>query len=457
MTLDDFDALLRAQQRIQPFRIEDEARQLQNTNFIVGPRFSRHALRDGTLITGNSSIRERLPRDSSSKRSESDAFSPTECSTPTTDGDVIGRIDVQRWEPMLTTAARPLGPAWSAWHGGGADTIQTCALGASGYSSDVAQIGFGVCSARTYNHGAILVNDLDLRLVRYFVALAEELNFGRAAERLFISQQTLSAQIAKLETDLGVVLFDRSSRQVRLTQPGKQFLDDSRRLLEQADRSISNVRGANERIRTASINDHIDTVRLILEACRALQPELHVESILAPVSEQVRLVRSGDLDVALGRAYRLAPELTHEVFRLDRAHILAVPENPLASSREPLPWRALDGVSIRVPSAQYAPQLTNFLEALSRECGLGFLISTTGSTSLELSLAQLGQDVDSVQLGLDSFRAPDSTVVDRLMVEPTALYAWSMIWRRANLSSGLSKFVDIVRAVSNERQWMQPP
>jgi DNA-binding transcriptional LysR family regulator len=150
------------------------------------------------------------------------------------------------------------------------------------------------------------MNDLDVRLVRYFVAAAEELNFGRAAQRLFISQQTLSSQIARLETDLGVILFDRSNRQVRLTRAGQQFLDDSRLLLNQAHRSMSALRGASERVRTASINDRIDTLPLILEACRTLESELEVECILAPVSEQVRLVRSGDLDVALGRAYRPA-------------------------------------------------------------------------------------------------------------------------------------------------------
>jgi hypothetical protein len=150
----------------------------------------------------------------------------------------------------------------------------------------------------------------------------------------------------------------------------------------------------------------------------------------------------------------LPPELTHEVFRLDRAHVLLLPEHPLGSSTEPLPWRLLDGFAIRVPSAQYALQLGSFLEALRCDRGFGFTISTSGSTSLDLSIDQLAQDPDGAQLGFDSFRTADTPAVDRLMVEPGALYAWSVIWRRGNTSSAMSRFLNVVRALSTQRNWM---
>ncbi|MEX1657593.1 LysR substrate-binding domain-containing protein [Streptomyces pseudovenezuelae] len=144
--------------------------------------------------------------------------------------------------------------------------------------------------------------DLDLRKVRYFVAVAELLHFGRAAERLHIAQPVLSRQIRALEKDLGAELFRRDSHGVTLTPAGRQLLDDARHLLTVAD-------GTRRRVHRAAHGPHRLVVGFragivlshALRAFCATRPDVAVEARRVEWDDQEDLILDGTVDLAYVR------------------------------------------------------------------------------------------------------------------------------------------------------------
>jgi DNA-binding transcriptional LysR family regulator len=144
---------------------------------------------------------------------------------------------------------------------------------------------------------------MELRHLRYFVAVAEELNFGRAAERLGIAAPALSRAIAALESQLGVRLFDRSTRHVELTEAGRVLLDQARPALASLDAAARRAqRAAGPRRRlvlTLKADLEGDLLEPILAAYRAEPEAVPVEVSFGDWGRQAELLRDGRADVAL--------------------------------------------------------------------------------------------------------------------------------------------------------------
>ncbi|WP_405953797.1 LysR family transcriptional regulator [Streptomyces phaeochromogenes] len=141
------------------------------------------------------------------------------------------------------------------------------------------------------------MTDVELRQLRYFVAVAEELNFGRAAERLLIAGPSLSQQIKALERDLGVRLFDRDRRSVSLTPAGSALLPHTRALLERAD-------DLQHRARRLSGSDpvrlgYVNWLPADLTARTSAVAQLHIDAWIAPSHTQAARVADGSLDLAV--------------------------------------------------------------------------------------------------------------------------------------------------------------
>lgn len=146
------------------------------------------------------------------------------------------------------------------------------------------------------------MSDLSLRRVAYFVAVAEELSFGRAAERLHVTQPVLSRQIALLERELGVPLFERSSRGTALSDAGRELLSDAEAMLQSAlafqRRGRQAARGA-QRLVVGFMPGLLATP--ILQGLRAAYPDLEVSTVRTSWDDQVETILDGRVDLGLVR------------------------------------------------------------------------------------------------------------------------------------------------------------
>ncbi len=190
---------------------------------------------------------------------------------------------------------------------------------------------------------------MNLQRIQYFVAVAEELHFTRAARRLYVDQGSLSAAIRRLEHELGLPLFDRSSRKVELTEDGQALLPHAYRLLADADAFRSAVRRRRTRdsgsLRVGLLLGPIaaaDLTPLILDAFHAARPGVDLRVRLVELHEQHTALAEGHLDVMIARPPLCRADVTlHDLFTEPRLAELAL-DHPLAEYDE-IPVEALQG------------------------------------------------------------------------------------------------------------------
>lgn len=266
---------------------------------------------------------------------------------------------------------------------------------------------------------------MDLRHLRYFLAVADEMHFGRAAARLGISQPPLSQQIRALEEELGVRLFDRTSRRVRLTRAGESFLPQARQTLEQAERAVQAARRAQLGEighlvlgMTASV-PFVPKVSSALYRFRETHPGVELTLQEMARDEQLAAVEKGLIDTAIVRGFEcpaLAPDLTATCL-IEERMVLAVRENHPLATREASPTIAdLRGEPLVLYAAAAGAGFNEHLFNLCRMAGfqpqvvheasglatlLGLVSAGFGSTILAESLARLHVDDLVYRLLLD--------------------------------------------------------
>jgi len=221
------------------------------------------------------------------------------------------------------------------------------------------------------------MNVPDMRQLRYFMAVAERLHFGRAAEALHISQPPLSRAIRVLEDELGVTLFTRSRRRVALTPAGERLLDEARRLSSQLERAVQEVRSAaggsaEERLRIGfvSLADY-GVLPELLKAYKTARPgvQLALREMLSP--EQAVALAADELDFGL-----LLPPVPgsarfeHLVVQRER-FVAALPSNHrLARRPGRLGLKELKGEPFVMIPRRIAPRLYDIVAQLATQAGI---------------------------------------------------------------------------------------
>lgn len=290
---------------------------------------------------------------------------------------------------------------------------------------------------------------VELRHLRYFVAVAEELNFTRAAARLHTAQPSLSQQIRQLEKELGVRLLDRSRHHVAVTHAGRVFLQQARDILRRVDYAGQLARKAADRqAGDLSVGTFPSADVRILPAIRPRAAEhmpdlrliLHSKYAVEPLSG----LQSGKLDVAFMRDPDDATGL--EVIELLREEIVMIlPSHHPLTRRRKVPVKSLDDLPCITMARAMSPALHDATATLYREARIR--MHAVSSADNVLGHLQLVQEGLGFALLPDSMKAvlPPGVTLRPLDCDPVPTVSIVLAFRRGNSSRLLREFVKLVR------------
>lgn len=172
---------------------------------------------------------------------------------------------------------------------------------------------------------------MDFRQLRYFLAVSEELNFSRAAQRCFISQSAISHQITRLEGELGASLFERSTRVVRLTPAGARLVPIAQQVLSLESQAFAVAREPRNRIRiTANMSFAPQSLDAIARV-RERHPDVDIEFVIKSFADRIDAVAAGDADLALIRGDVDRPGLELVQLGIEDLVIVTSSQHPLSA------------------------------------------------------------------------------------------------------------------------------
>ncbi|KAM3094148.1 LysR substrate-binding domain-containing protein [Phormidesmis sp. 146-35] len=300
---------------------------------------------------------------------------------------------------------------------------------------------------------------VELRHLHYFIAVAEELHFSRAAERLHISQPPLSQQIRDLEEELGIKLFERTKRQVLLTEAGKVFLERSYLVLGQLEQAIEATqqigRGEVGRLAIGFVDSAMYTVLPeILRVFREQFPAVELRLHELTTAQQIQALYDKQIDVGIVRSAISEPGLSAECLLLESL-VLALPEkHPLSAQTQVSLSSLADEFFILFP-AKMGPL---FYEQIIHSCQQAGFRPKVAQEAVQMQtivgLVAAGVGIAIVPASMQNFHR--SGVIYRPLQEQipdTGLY---LTWRQHDSSPVIRAFLSLAQKTTQEEPNHQP-
>ncbi|MDJ0703868.1 MAG: LysR substrate-binding domain-containing protein [Leptolyngbyaceae cyanobacterium MO_188.B28] len=294
---------------------------------------------------------------------------------------------------------------------------------------------------------------MELRHLRYFVAVAEELHFGRAAERLHMAQQPLSRQIRNLELELGVSLFHRTKRTVRLTEAGKAFWEEAKKTLTQAEKAIVVAqrvgRGEAGHLQIGFTGPVLNSILpTIIRQFQDRFPDIHLQLKRLSTDEQVNALRDEEIQIGLLHPPIDAPFLTQEVIYQEPL-IAAIPDiHPLAKQApKQISVKDLASEPFILFPRRVGPILYDAIISFCQHAGFSpMVIQEAFPQQTILGLVASGLGVSLIHASVE--RIQQQGVVTKSLIEATPQLQSAIVWPASTSHPAILKLLEVIREIS---------
>lgn len=291
---------------------------------------------------------------------------------------------------------------------------------------------------------------MELRHLRYFITVAEELNFSKAALKLYTAQPSLSQQIKDLEEDVGVKLLHRTKRKVELTEEGAVFLEQARLTLAQADKAVAMVRQVSQAKQQMLRIGFVPVAEMkifpyVLPNLRVQNPDLKIELLSMNNNDQMKAIKKGELDITFTRHNFNSDEIESQ-FVLREPLIFILPKDHPLAKYERIPVKALNGIDFIIPAAEQSQNLHDMILNFAKTNGIEFNIVQKADNILF--------NINSIGMGLGctilpGYIAPltmNNTIIRPLDIELPYLDLY-VSYRKNSNSPSVDKFMELLTRV----------